>query len=218
MTAELLRFAQETAGRRQTAPYPLLTGAAPSPEELMERISVRIIKSRGGRSARASWRLTRKRRYPVLTIRDYIPSDWPRLCEIHDAARRRELALAGLEAAFLPLETAAEREGLFDYSVIVACPGGGAPAGFAAFSGGELAWLYVDPALSHRGIGRALAEEALRRMDAPRVDVEVLCGNAPALALYRSLGFRPVARESGHMPGNEGFAVTVDVLSLERAV
>ena len=48
----------------------------------------------------------------MLTIRDYAPSDWPRLCEIQDAARRRELALAGLEAAFLPLETAAEREGL----------------------------------------------------------------------------------------------------------
>lgn len=152
----------------------------------------------------------------MLTIRDYAPSDWPHLCEIHDAARRRELALAGLEAAFLPLETAAERAGLFDYTVIVACPEGDAPAGFAAFSDGELAWLYVDPALSRRGVGRALAQEALRRMDAPRVDVEVLCGNAPALALYRSLGFRPVARESGHMPGNEGFAVTVDVLSRAR--
>ena len=32
--------------------------------------------------------------------------------------------------------------------------------------------------------------------------LEALCGNAPALALYRSLGFRHVARESGHMPGN----------------
>ena len=33
---------------------------------------------------------------------------------------RNELALAGLEAAFLPLAVAAEREGLFDYQVAVA--------------------------------------------------------------------------------------------------
>ena len=57
---------------------------------------------------------------PHIEIRPYRDSDWPRLCAIHDAARKNELALAGLSDAFLPLEVAAQREGLFDYALRVA--------------------------------------------------------------------------------------------------
>ena len=149
--------------------------------------------------------------HPV-TIREYRPSDWPRLCAIHDAARQNELALAGLSAAFLPLEIAAPREGLFDYTLRVA-ELDGQTAGFAAFTGDELAWLYVAPALARRGIGRALVEHALSFMSRP-ASVEVLAGNAPALALYEGCGFRLADTLSGQMPGNEGFSVTVHVLEL----
>ena len=91
----------------------------------------------------------------MLAIRKYEETDWERLQAIHDAARRNELALAGLEAAFLPLAEAAEREGLFDYQVAVAELDGEA-ARFAAYSEEGLAWLYVDPAMNRRGVGRAL--------------------------------------------------------------
>ena len=113
----------------------------------------------------------------MLAIRKYEALDWERLQAIHDAARRNELALAGLEAAFLPLAVAAEREGLFDYQVAVAELDGEA-AGFAAYSEEELAWLYVDPAMSRRGVGRALGRYALERMGRPAA-VEVLRGNEP---------------------------------------
>lgn len=145
-----------------------------------------------------------------IVIRDYGPADWPRLMEIHDAARMDELRLAGLEGAFLPLAVAAEREGLFDYALRVALLDG-AVAGFSAFTVDELAWLYVDPALSRRGVGRALVEDALGRME-PTVSIEVLAGNGPALCLYRRCGFREVETVRGRMPGNEEFAVTVHVL------
>ena len=150
----------------------------------------------------------------MITIRGYETRDWERIQAIHDEARRRELALAGLEAAFLPLAVAAEREGLFDYQLAVA-ELDGAVAGFVAYTEEELAWLYVDPAMGRRGVGRALARHALERADRP-MSVEVLQGNEPALALYRSLGFRDVETVTGHMPGNEAFSVTVHCLTLEE--
>lgn len=149
---------------------------------------------------------------PHIEIRPYRDSDWPRLCAIHDAARKNELALAGLSDAFLPLEVAAQREGLFGYTLRVA-ELDGQPAGFAAFTDDELAWLYVDPALSRRGVGRALVEHVLAEMGRP-VSIEVLAGNAPALALYEGCGFRRTETLTGKMPGNEDFSVTVHILEL----
>ena len=150
-----------------------------------------------------------------MEIRPYRDADWPRLRAIHDAARQNELALAGLSDAFLPLEVAAQREGLFDYTLRVA-ELDGQIAGFAAFTEEELAWLYVDPALARRGVGRALVAHALSEMSRP-VSIEVLAGNTPALALYESCGFHPTETLSGSMPGNEAFAVTVHVLELDGA-
>lgn len=149
-----------------------------------------------------------------ITIRDYATRDWPRLQEIHDAARTEELRLAGLPEAFLPLSIAADRECLFEYTVRVAVVGGCA-VGFAAFSKDELAWLYVDPACARRGIGRALVRDALARISARPVFAEVLCGNAPARALYASEGFEVVETASGVMPGNESFPVAVWRMRLE---
>ncbi len=123
----------------------------------------------------------------LIAIRGFREADWPRLQAIHDAARMDELRLAGLEGAFLPLSVAAQREGLFEYTLRVAELDGTA-AGFAAFTPDELAWLYVDPALARRGVGRALVEDALERMERP-VSIEVLEGNGPALALYLGCGF-----------------------------
>lgn len=148
-----------------------------------------------------------------LTIRDYRPEDWQRLMEIHDAARLEELRLAGLEAAFLPLSVAAEREGLFDYAVAVACLED-VLAGFVAYSAEELAWLYVDPAFARRGIGRRLVTHALTHTVRP-LYVEVLVGNEPARRLYLSCGFREERLESGRMPGNETFSVCAHILCLD---
>ena len=149
---------------------------------------------------------------PRVRIRPYDSADWPRLCAIHDAARKNELRLAGLEDAFLPLAIAAQREDLFQYELAVAELDGQA-AGFAAWLERELAWLYVDPALARRGVGRALVHHALSRMGRP-ASIEVLSGNEPALALYQSCGFRETEILFGQMPGNEGFAVAVHVLEL----
>lgn len=142
-----------------------------------------------------------------ITLRPYNPADWEQLRVIHDAARKIELRLAGLDDAFLPLDIAAEREDLFDYHLRVA-ELNGTVAGFAAFTEEELAWLYVNPTLHRRGIGKALVLGALAEMPTVR-ELEVLVGNTPARALYKSCGFRLEKTVSGVMPGNESFPVTV---------
>jgi ribosomal protein S18 acetylase RimI-like enzyme len=143
-----------------------------------------------------------------MTIVPYAPQYWEDIQKVHDPARKQELELAGLDAAFLPLTVAAEREDLFDYHLYVAVEENTA-VGFTAFTGDELAWLYVRPDRQRRGIGRALAEYALSRMEEGEKSVEVLCGNEPARNLYRSLGFTKETIVHGVMPGNEAFPVTV---------
>lgn len=97
-----------------------------------------------------------------INIRNYREPDFDAIERIHDAGRRTELRLAGLEEAFLPLRIAAEREGLFEYPGLFVAEANGSVVGFAACSEDELAWLYVDVSLFRRGIGRQLAEYALK--------------------------------------------------------
>ena len=150
-----------------------------------------------------------------MQIRAYQPSDWPAVEGIHDAARKDELRLAGLDDAFVPLAQAASNEGLFDYRVVVAQEDG-QTAGFAAFSEDELAWLYVAPDKRRKGVGSGLIDYALSQINGD-VTVEVLRGNEPALAAYRKAGFVLQETVSGQMPGNEAFRVTVHRLVFRRA-
>ena len=56
----------------------------------------------------------------------------------------------------------------------------------------ELAKMAVDPAVRGRGVGRALGEAAIekaRALGAPRVELLSNTKLAPAITLYRSLGF-----------------------------
>ena len=140
-----------------------------------------------------------------MIIRPYEDRDWPRICTIHDVARMEELRLAGLEEAFLPLEIAAVRENLFDYTVLV-CENDNEILGFAAYEPGELAWLYVHPEFQRMGVGTALIGNIMPQLKTDAC-VEVLKENKPARCLYRKLGFTEEELLTGRMPGNERFSV-----------
>ena len=149
-----------------------------------------------------------KEHMPHIMIEPYREQYWQELCAIHDAARKMELAHACLDDAFLPLEIAAEREGLLDYAHIDIALLDCCVAGFCAYSDEELAWLYVLPQFMRKGIGSALVSYALETE--PHLNyVEVLFGNEPARGLYESFGFRTKEIISGVMPGNEVFHVRV---------
>lgn len=148
-----------------------------------------------------------------MQLRPYEPKDWPRLCEIHDSARMDELRASGLTDAFLPLEQAAENEGLFDYTLAVA-EVEGSVQGFVAYSDTELTWLYVDPTAYRKGIGRQLLRHAIQASNCP-LFIEVLVGNDAALALYLAEGFHIVKIANGMLAGNEQYAASCYVL--ERA-
>lgn len=149
----------------------------------------------------------------MLTIRKYEETDWKSIERIHDSARKTELKLAELEEAFVPLQIAAKREDLFEYPGLFVAETDGAVVGFAACTGEELAWLYVEPSRMRQGIGRRLCEYALTAFPAIRY-IEVLKGNDPARKLYESLGFSVTGTERGKMPGNEDFSV--EVYCMER--
>lgn len=149
-----------------------------------------------------------------MIIRKYKETDWAYLMQIHDSARMQELEYAGLPDAFVPLEIAAVREGLFDYELYVA-EEQGIPVGFTAFAEEELAWLYVSPAHLRQGIGRALVQFVLDHVKTRPMYLEVLCNNTPALALYESMGFETTETVTGQMPGNEAFAVSVHCMKRE---
>ncbi len=145
-----------------------------------------------------------------MSIRPYTADDWERVCQIHDAARRDELEAAGLSEAYLTLQQIAENEGFHDYVIRVA-EVGERVLGFVAFTGEELAWLYVDPVAYGKGVGTSLIRAALLESKAP-MSAEVLDGNAAAIALYLKTGFRLVGNDQGVMPGNESFPVSVTLL------
>lgn len=145
----------------------------------------------------------------TVGIRPYESRDWDAVCRIHDAARLDELRGAGLIEAYLDLADTYENEGLFDDEVWVA-EVDGAVAGFIAGSasdeGGEITWIYVDPGLYRRGVGRALVEHFVARSGGP-VELEVLDGNA-ARDFYEALGFVHASTTSGKLAGNEAFTAT----------
>jgi RimJ/RimL family protein N-acetyltransferase len=145
-----------------------------------------------------------------LDIRPYSSSDWDRVCEVHDAARRDELAAAGLDTAYLTLAQTADNEGFHEYEIRVAVVRDRV-VGFVAFTNEELAWLYVDPAMYGEGVGTSLIRAALTETGAPLI-AEVLDGNEAAIAAYTKAGFKVVGHAQGRMPGNEDFSVSVTEL------
>jgi len=109
---------------------------------------------------------------------------------------------------------------LLDSAHVVAVTGA---HGFALLrvAGGEAEILTIatDPAFRRRGLAREVlgrAETAARAREAGRIVLEVARDNAPARALYDSVGYRPVACREGYYVRADGRCV--DALILEKTL
>lgn len=95
------------------------------------------------------------------------------------------------------------------------------PVGFVlarlAAGEGEILTVAVARAFRGLGLGRELMEAVLRELHAQRAEalfLEVDESNAPAVALYRRLGFHEVARRPGYY--DEGGRQPTDALVMRR--
>ncbi len=82
----------------------------------------------------------------------------------------------------------------------------------------EILTIAVAPQGQGRGYGRRLMEEVLRRLYADGVAacfLEVDRANAPAVKLYRALGFEPVGERKGYYPKSDGSAGSALVMRMQ---
>jgi GNAT superfamily N-acetyltransferase len=127
-----------------------------------------------------------------IELRAFRDGEWEAIIAIHDGARPDELHGSCDARAFVPLAEDPECDDLRRSHIIVATEAG-AVVGFAAVDGNYLGWLYVAPSHYGRGIGRRLLRAALAATTGEPWTI-VLAGNRRAINLYRSEGFREVAR------------------------
>lgn len=149
-----------------------------------------------------------------IIIRKHDENDWPRLCDIHDAARVDELRDSVNPDAFKSLEDTFEDEGLFDDQFLVA-EYNDVVSGFIAFDPTEITWLYVDPSMYRKGIGAALLNAALPNCN-KLVACEVLHKNKQALSFYQKHGFKILEKKEGILEGNETYKAIGYIMELEN--
>jgi len=105
---------------------------------------------------------------------------------------------------------------------------GGVIRGYAvlmpALETADVLTIAVAPGHRRQGLGRSLLSAMIdwgRRHGVQRIFLEVREGNAPAIALYRSSGFRQIARRGGYYRTAEGtedaFVMCHELVALECA-
>ncbi|WP_458524888.1 GNAT family N-acetyltransferase [Onishia taeanensis] len=85
----------------------------------------------------------------------------------------------------------------------------------------ELQAITVAPSARRRGVARALLEGLIATASgwgSERLLLEVRASNAPALALYRGLGFIEEGRRRGYYPATEGVSPREDALLMGRGL
>nr|WP_192037343.1 ribosomal protein S18-alanine N-acetyltransferase [Halomonas sp. YLGW01] len=112
-----------------------------------------------------------------------------------------------------------------DHEVVGLLDEGGALIGYAVLARlpfeAELQAITVAPAARRRGVARALLEALISTATtwgSERLLLEVRASNAPALALYRGLGFIEEGRRRGYYPSSEASGPREDALLMGCAL
>ncbi|MFT5208539.1 MAG: ribosomal protein S18 acetylase RimI-like enzyme [Flavobacterium sp.] len=121
-------------------------------------------------------------------IRAFCDEDSADLVRIHDLARPIELEGSCDPRAFVPLLTDKEDLAEFNASQKFIATINNQTVGFIGIDQDTIGWLYIDPSLARKGLGRKLLQYALSQINGASL-VYVLDGNEPAINLYQSEGF-----------------------------
>jgi len=124
-------------------------------------------------------------------IIEYAEEHWISVCQVHDLARPVELYGSCDEKAYIPLAEDKNDHDNFNNSIKHVAVIGQTVVGFVGTLQNEITWLYVDPNYFGNGFGRALLKKALSNIP-DAAYLYVLDGNATAIKLYQSEGFRVV--------------------------
>ena len=160
------------------------------------------------------WWLPWLERPPTMTHAAALSSDHaPRLAEIHAAAFARPWDADEFER--LLTDRAVTADGLFP-------SGSDVPCGFAlsrrVLDEAEILTVAIAPEARGRGHARALLLrhlDELARAGVRLVHLEVEEGNAPAIALYRRLGFQEIGRRPGYYARPDGTRRAAITMSLK---
>lgn len=125
-----------------------------------------------------------------MIVRDYLPEDFPILCEVD-----RRCFPPGIAYSPEDIEVALLQPGSF----VVVGEDAGEIAGFILARrerGGKAHIITIDVLAEHRrsGLGSMLLSEAHRRLGGSRVILEVAVDNAAAIAFYEKHGYKACRR------------------------
>ena len=134
-----------------------------------------------------------------MHIRSYQKSDWPDVCQVHDAARSLEVSAFMPSDEVFTLAEAAEEDGFFDSECFVACVHHQV-VGFIGIEPPMLTWLYVSPTYHRQGIGRSLMHHVLPKLG-KNAYLTTALENADGVAFYQAMGFRISATFPGSCQG-----------------
>ncbi len=160
------------------------------------------------------WWLPWFERAPTMTYAAALTSDHaPDVAEIHAAAFARPWDADEFER--LLADRAVTADGLFP-------SGSDVPCGFAlsrrVLDEAEILTVAIAPEARGRGHARALLLrhlDELARAGVRLVHLEVEEGNAPAIALYRRLGFQEIGRRPGYYARPDGTRRAAITMSLK---
>jgi ribosomal-protein-alanine N-acetyltransferase len=154
-----------------------------------------------------------RRQKPVARLGPVETDQAARLAEIHAAAFSRPWSVVEIER--LLADRIVVADGLYLGRSAVPC-------GFAlsrvVADEGEILAVAMAPECRGRGYGRPLLAhhlDELVRAGARHVHLEVEEGNAPALALYRRLGFEEVGRRGAYYPMPGGTAAAALTMRID---
>lgn len=146
-----------------------------------------------------------------MRIRPFVTDDWQAVGDIHDRCKPDEMRGVVEPSAIVPFANDSHTQELYGRSSFTVAEDDGTLVGFVATIDAYVSALCVDAPYRGRGVGTALIQSVLDRIEGP-VCLNVGRHNVTAIRLYQRLGFTTDVEFVGQFNG-----LDVECLRLRRA-